>query len=100
MMQRQEPITPQELADLRALLQGDEPEVEDWVRVIALALIAELDRVTYMWWRGGLDDLVTAEPAADGHMHYIVNGSHGCSCDEHWAPPPAESWVLPVEDGQ
>lgn len=68
---------------------------QPWVRVLMLAMMSEIDRLTYMVWRGDIDDLITGEPASDGHQHTIINGSHGCSCDEAWFPPPAESWTLP-----
>lgn len=93
----EEPVTPRELRDIRrGAVAGD----GSWSSVAVFKLIAEIDRLAYVWHRGGPDDLITGEPASDGHVHTIVNGSHGCSCDDTWRPPPAESWTLPTEEGE
>lgn len=92
-----EPITARALQQIRRQAQamGTGADADDWSNRVVLRLIAEIDRLAYMWSKGGSDDLITGEPAADGHTHTIINGSHGCSCSEPWFPPPAESWSLP-----
>lgn len=95
------PITPVTMRSLRqirrqALETEAHPEAwsDDWSNHVVLRLIAEIDRLTYMWFRGGPEDLIHDE---NGHL--TVNGQDSCAPDEHcvaaWYPPPAESWTLP-----
>lgn len=94
-MASQDPPGPQELLDFREYAEDSRTDCPEWVRVTMLTLIAEIDRLAYMWHKGGPDDLITGE---DGHL--IVNGTHACApqvCDRTWRPPPAESWTLPAE---
>jgi hypothetical protein len=92
----QRPVTARALFAIRrnALLLESEGDDDAWSNEVVLRLIAEIDRLTYMWFRGGPEDLIHDE---DGHL--TVNGQHSCTPDGHcvdaWYPPPAESWTLP-----
>jgi hypothetical protein len=94
------PIDGEELRGIRRsalAMTGEGPFADRWPNDVMLRLIAEIDRLAYMWQRGGSDDIITGEPASDGHVHTIINGSHGCACSEPWNPPPVESRTLPPE---
>lgn len=94
------PVGARELQRIRrgALAMAGEGEFADrWPNHDVLRLIAEIDRLAYMWWRGGTDDLITDEPSpVDGHRELIINGAP-TDPDSLWRPPPAESWTLPPE---
>lgn len=98
MMEREEPITGRELRMIRSYASDPIAEGDDtWPNTTVLKLIAEIDRLTYMVWRGGPDELITGEGD-----HLVINGSHACApekCSGEWFPPPAESWTLPVQGG-
>lgn len=88
------PITHRQLARIRVVANAPVVADEEWPNSTVKRLIAEIDRLTYMVWRGGPDELITGE---DGHL--IINGSHGCAPElgcGGWYPPPAESWTLPT----
>jgi hypothetical protein len=91
----QRPITARALFAIRrnALLLESEGDDDTWSNEVVLRLIAEIDRLTYMRFRGGPEDLIHDE---DGHL--TINGRDTCApddCAAAWYPPPAESWTLP-----
>lgn len=85
------PITMRQLAMIRNVVGQPTADGEEWPNSTVKRLIAEIDRLAYMWHHGGPDDLIRDE---DDHL--IINGDHACapeSCDGTWFPPPAESWT-------